>query len=183
MEASLAQCKSQLSSLHSDLEGRKKQEAKHESQASAAREKVLGLKSEVGGSGGHQGGIAALLFQAMAKKEVTGVLGRLGDLGAIDKQYDVAVSTAVGALDYIVVETASDAQKCVEFLRRGQLGVATFLILEKQKHLVSHCSEKVKTPEGAPRLYDLVKVRDESLRPAFYFAMGNTLVAQDLDQV
>ena len=110
-------------------------------------------------------------------------MGRLGDLGAIDKQYDVAVSTAVGALDYIVVETASDAQKCVEFLRKGQLGVATFLILEKQKHLVSAASERVQTPEGAPRLYDLVKVRDESVRVAFYFAMGNTLVAQDLNQV
>ncbi len=71
-----------------------------------------------------------------------------GDLGAIDKKYDVAVSTAVGALDYMVVETASDAQKCVEFLRRSQLGVATFLILEKQKHLERAAAEKTATPEG-----------------------------------
>jgi hypothetical protein len=41
-----------------------------------------------------------------------------GDLGAIDAKYDVAVSTAVGALDYIVVETTSDAQRCVEYLRK-----------------------------------------------------------------
>lgn len=33
-----------------------------------------------------------------------------GDLGAIDAKYDVAVSTATGGLDYVVVETASDAQ-------------------------------------------------------------------------
>jgi structural maintenance of chromosome 4 len=71
-----------------------------------------------------------------------------GDLGAIEKQYDIAVSTAVGALDYVVVETASDAQKCVEFLRCNQLGVATFLILEKQKHLASQAAERVQTPEG-----------------------------------
>ena len=71
-----------------------------------------------------------------------------GDLGAIEKQYDIAVSTAVGALDYVVVETASDAQKCVEYLRRNQLGVATFLILEKQRHLVSQAAERVQTPEG-----------------------------------
>lgn len=37
-------------------------------------------------------------------------------------------------------------------------------------------------PEGVPRLYDLVKVKDDKLRPAFFYAMGNTLVAQDLDQ-
>ena len=35
---------------------------------------------------------------------------------------------------------------------------------------------------GAPRLYDLIKFRDEALRPAFFFAMGNTVVASDLDQ-
>lgn len=44
--------------------------------------------------------------------------GCAGDLGAIDAKYDVAVSTAVGALDYIVVETTSDAQRCVEYLRK-----------------------------------------------------------------
>lgn len=71
-----------------------------------------------------------------------------GDLGAIDKQYDVAVSTAVGALDFIVVDTASDAQKCVEYLRKNQMGVATFLILEKQRHLAAAAGEKVQTPEG-----------------------------------
>jgi hypothetical protein len=64
----------------------------------------------------------------------------------------VAVSTAVGALDFIVVETASDAQKCVEFLRRSQLGVATFLILEKQRHLAAAAAEQVQTPEGEARV-------------------------------
>ena len=39
----------------------------------------------------------------------------LGDLGAIDPRFDVAVSTACGALDDLVVETAADAQRCVEF--------------------------------------------------------------------
>ena len=33
-----------------------------------------------------------------------------GDLGAIDPKYDVAVSSAVGALDFIVVDTTVTAQ-------------------------------------------------------------------------
>ncbi len=41
-----------------------------------------------------------------------------GDLGAIDSKFDIAVSTAVGALDYIVVDTTSDAQRTVEYLRK-----------------------------------------------------------------
>jgi structural maintenance of chromosome 4 len=31
---------------------------------------------------------------------------------------------------------------------------------------------------GAPRLYDLVRIKDDKLRPAFFYAMGNTLVAK-----
>ena len=33
-------------------------------------------------------------------------MGRLGDLATIDSKYDVAVSTACGMLDHIVVQTA-----------------------------------------------------------------------------
>lgn len=44
-------------------------------------------------------------------------------------KYDVAISTACPGLDYIVVETTSAAQACVELLRRENLGVATFMIL------------------------------------------------------
>ena len=35
---------------------------------------------------------------------------------------------------------------------------------------------------GVKRLYDLVKFRDDALRVAFYFGLGNTLVAADLEQ-
>lgn len=71
-----------------------------------------------------------------------------GDLGAIDKQYDIAASTACGALDYIVVDTTAAAQSCIELLRQQQLGVATFLILEKQAHLQAASQESVQPPEG-----------------------------------
>ena len=43
--------------------------------------------------------------------------------------------------------------------------------------------ENVSTPEGVPRLFDLIKVQDERMKLAFYEAMRNTLVAKDLDQV
>ena len=71
-----------------------------------------------------------------------------GDLGAIAREYDIAVSTSCPALDYIVVDTTSAAQRCVELLRQRQLGVATFLILEKQQHLVGATKEKKQAPEG-----------------------------------
>jgi structural maintenance of chromosome 4 len=33
-----------------------------------------------------------------------------------------------------------------------------------------------------PRLFDLVKVKDERVLPAFYFGLRDTLVAKDLEQ-
>lgn len=41
---------------------------------------------------------------------------------------------------------------------------------------------KIQTPENIPRLFDMVKVKDEHIRPAFYFALRDTLVAENLDQ-
>ena len=54
---------------------------------------------------------------------------------------------------------------------------------EKQADLSSKMKHNVSTPEGVPRLFDLVKVQDERMKLAFYAALGNTVVAKDLDQV
>lgn len=43
--------------------------------------------------------------------------------------------------------------------------------------------EEVNTPEGVPRLFDLIEVQDEKMKLAFFATIGNTLVAKDLDQV
>lgn len=40
----------------------------------------------------------------------------------------------------------------------------------------------ISTPENIPRLFDMVRVKDEAVRPAFYFALRDTLVARDLEQ-
>ncbi|KAL4353129.1 hypothetical protein GQ457_06G042040 [Hibiscus cannabinus] len=147
----------------------------------AAREKFAELKSVLD-SEKSQGSVLKAILQAKESKQIAGIYGRMGDLGAIDAKYDVAISTACPGLDYIVVETTAAAQACVELLRREQLGIATFMILEKQVDLLERSKEKVKTPEGVPRLYDLIKVQDERMKLAFYASLGNTIVAKDLDQ-
>ncbi|KAF3959806.1 hypothetical protein CMV_015414 [Castanea mollissima] len=70
--------------------------------------------------------------KAKVSNQIEGMYGRMGDLGAIDVKYDVDMSMACSGLDYIVVETTGAAQACVELLRRENLGVATFMILENQ---------------------------------------------------
>eukprot|EP00584_Thalassiosira_punctigera_P008532 CAMPEP_0172534302 /NCGR_PEP_ID=MMETSP1067-20121228/6717_1 /TAXON_ID=265564 ORGANISM="Thalassiosira punctigera, Strain Tpunct2005C2" /NCGR_SAMPLE_ID=MMETSP1067 /ASSEMBLY_ACC=CAM_ASM_000444 /LENGTH=1372 /DNA_ID=CAMNT_0013319079 /DNA_START=196 /DNA_END=4314 /DNA_ORIENTATION=- len=108
-----------------------------------------------------------------------GVMGRLGDLATIDERYDVAVSTACGMLDNIVVQTTAGTQKCLQFLRKHNLGRASFVPLDKMKK-GAH-DRAVDTPEGAPRLFDLINPGHISITPALFLAVGNTLVAPDLE--
>jgi structural maintenance of chromosome 4 len=106
--------------------------------------------------------------------------GRLGSLGTIDEKYDIAISTACGQLNNLVVDTVDQAQQCIEYLRAQNIGRATFMVLEKLSQ--DHGMNPKPTPENAPRLYDLVKPRETRFAPAFYKALRDTLVASDLDQ-
>ena len=66
-----------------------------------------------------------------------------GDLGAIDDKYDVAISTACGALDNIVCDSIDTAQRCITFLKHNNIGAATFIGLDKvniQGFIVNHFS-------------------------------------------
>jgi len=64
---------------------------------------------------------------------VSGIFGRLGDLGTIHNDYDCAVTTACGFLDHIVVETVNDGEKCIKFLRENHVGQGKFICLDKIK--------------------------------------------------
>ncbi|KAJ3258716.1 hypothetical protein HK103_003310 [Boothiomyces macroporosus] len=125
-----------------------------------------------------RGNIYKELMKQKQKGTIQGICGRLGDLGTIDDKFDVAVSTACGALNSFVVETVEAGQMCIEFLKKHNLGRATFICLDK---LRKFNLEKITTPEHAPRLFDLIKSEGRYL-PAFYQALGDTLVADNLEQ-
>lgn len=128
------------------------------------------------------------IMQALSKASKTGLIagkvhGRLGDLGTIDAQYDVAVSSCTGMLDYVVVDTTETAQQCVKYIRDKGLGVATFLILKQQQETWGQrLTQRITTPQDAPRLFDLVKPADENLKAAFYYALRDTVVARNMDR-
>ena len=106
--------------------------------------------------------------------------GRLGNLGTIPEKYDIAITTACGGnLDNMVVDEVSNAQVCIEYLRKNNVGRASFMVLKKLK---PYGMEKTATPENVPRLFDLVTPNEERYAPAFFKAIGNTLVANDMDQ-
>ncbi|KAG6804649.1 condensin complex subunit Cut3, partial [Arthromyces matolae] len=60
------------------------------------------------------------------------------------------------------------------------VGRASFMVLEKLTNM--NGMAKISTPENAPRLFDLITPKDPKFAPAFYKAVGNTLVAKDMEQ-
>lgn len=101
-------------------------------------------------------------------------------MGVIDAKYDVAISTACGQLDFIVVDTTEVGQRCIEHLRENGLGRASFIVLDKMRPVAPPSSEDI--PEGATRLFDLIKPKHVKFAAAFYFAVGNTLVAANMQE-
>ncbi|VDN02672.1 unnamed protein product [Thelazia callipaeda] len=120
------------------------------------------------------------LMQEKSSGNIPGIYGRLGDLGAIDEKYDVAISTTCGALDFIIVDNIETAQTCIEFLKRENLGIGSFMALDKQDKFRQYMGRLPSTPENVPRLFDLIRVKDPAILPAFYSVLRDTLVANDI---
>ncbi|XP_061683250.1 structural maintenance of chromosomes protein 4 isoform X2 [Syngnathoides biaculeatus] len=180
LEATIPQKERELKKDEEELQQLIKMESDTCHIVSKMRQKVDEAKSSLS-SNRSRGKVLDALMQQKSSCRIPGIYGRLGDLGAIDEKYDVAISSSCGALDHIVVDTIDTAQKCVTFLKEQNIGVATFIVLDKMKVWENNMNP-IRTPEESPRLFDLVRVNDTSLRPAFYFALRDTLVAQDMEQ-
>uniref|UniRef100_A0A915DJ13 Structural maintenance of chromosomes protein 4 n=1 Tax=Ditylenchus dipsaci TaxID=166011 RepID=A0A915DJ13_9BILA len=86
----------------------------------------------------------------------------------------------IWATNNIVVDTVNTAQQCIEFLKRERMGTATFVALDKQQKFIPNMMNIPQTPENVPRLFDLIRVVDREVLPAFYFALNETLIADDI---
>jgi structural maintenance of chromosome 4 len=121
------------------------------------------------------------LMKAQNEGRLQGIYGRLGDLGTIDSKYDIAVTTACSYLDSIVVESVDHSQKCIEFLRKNNLGRATTIILERIAWVNKELEKSFRVPNSnCERLFDLIKLKNDRFRSAFYFGLRDTLVTTDL---
>ena len=121
------------------------------------------------------------LIQAQNEGKIKGLYGRLGDLGAIDKKYDIAISSACNYLDHLVVDNVDNAKNIINYLRKNNIGKTSIIIIEKINLKEEEIQENFNCPAGTKRLFDLVKYEDLDLKKVFYFALRNTLVTSDLN--
>ena len=177
-EAEKARLEKEAAKTEAEIKQLSEQEPKIRAKVSNARQKADEARSSLSKSQ-TQGNVLTALMRMKESGRIDGFHGRLGNLGTIDQKYDVAISTACGALDNFVTDTVEAGQQCIEYLRKTNLGRGNFICLDKLR--VRDVSP-IQTPENAPRLFDLVKAKEDKFRPAFYHALQDTLVAKDLEQ-
>ncbi|RWA08228.1 hypothetical protein EKO27_g6891 [Xylaria grammica] len=177
-EAEKTKLEQEAKEVEAEIDNFAKMEPHVREKVSRARQKADEARSSLSQTQ-NRGNVLTALMRMKESGRIDGFHGRLGNLGTIDEKYDVAISTACGALDNFVTDTVEAGQQCIEYLRKTNLGRGNFMCLDK---LRVRDIQPIQTPEGAPRLFDLVKAKEERFRPAFYHALQDTLVAKDLAQ-
>uniref|UniRef100_A0A6N2LCX8 SMC hinge domain-containing protein n=1 Tax=Salix viminalis TaxID=40686 RepID=A0A6N2LCX8_SALVM len=149
-----------------------------------SRHKYENLKSKIGEienqlresrADRHENERDAKLFQAVEtlKRLFQGVHGRMIDLcRPTQKKYNLAVTVAMGKfMDAVVVEDENTGKECIKYLKDQRLPPQTFIPLQSVR--VKPVFERLRTLGGTAKL-----VFDK----AILFAVGNTLVCDDLDE-
>ncbi|KAK5630360.1 hypothetical protein RRF57_006075 [Xylaria bambusicola] len=177
-QAEKAKLEEEAKQVEAEIDNLAKMEPRVREKVSRARQRADEARSSLSQTQ-NRGNVLTALMRMKESGRIDGFHGRLGNLGTIDEKYDVAISTACGALDNFVTDTVEAGQQCIEYLRKTNLGRGNFMCLDK---LRVRDIQPIQTPEDAPRLFDLVKAKEDRFRPAFYHALQDTLVAKDLAQ-
>jgi chromosome segregation protein len=135
-------------------------------------------------SGGRPNALAAVDFILSQRNlnKIAGIRGTVEELSEFDPKLKSALQVAGGnRFQALVVETDQVAEECIRLLRDEKRGRATFLPLNKMLPGRPHGKSMVVAKgDGAVGFaIDLVKF-DESLRPAFWYVFGETVVMNDL---
>lgn len=178
LKAQKMQVEKEAGKVQGELTKLMQREPEMRSQLSGARQKADEARASLS-STQSQGNVLSGLMRLKESGRIEGFHGRLGNLGTINQKYDVAISTACPSLENLVVDSVEVGQQCIDYLRKNNLGRANIILLDR---LAKRDLSAIDTPEGVPRLFDLVKTKNEIFRPAFFSVLQNTLVAKDLEQ-
>lgn len=131
------------------------------------------------------------LFQAFGFRAVQSILdhknqfgsvyGVVAQLGRVAEKFHIALDVAAGAhVSSLVVGDDQVAEHCIQYLREKQLGIATFLPLNKIRPRLPISLQQFLGQSGVEgRAVDLVTY-DKKFEDIFSFIFGNTLVVDTI---
>ncbi len=116
-------------------------------------------------------------------RKITGIIGVVADLIDVEKKYELAIETALGAkLQNVVTEDDRVARKAVKYLKSSSGGRATFLPLNMVKGRKTTVEKlHIDNMEGYLGVASDIIAYDERLNQVMLSLLGKTIVARDLD--
>ena len=116
------------------------------------------------------------------KEKNAGILGVIADIIKVEKQYEIAIETALGGtIQNIVTDNENTAKELIAYLKQNRFGRATFLPLSSiqvRNTLAGEACMKEKGVIGAAS--DLVRVSFEYEKLSKYL-LGRILVVDNID--
>lgn len=176
----LEQNEKQLEQLQIEL--RKKQDVFQQGQTTYHREtsRLESLKNLAERYDGYGSSIRKVMGR---KKEESGIIGVVADIIKVEKQYEVAIETALGgSIQNIVTDTEETAKRIISYLKEKKYGRATFLPLTSIQGGVKIAYPEVLKEAGVIGLaHTLVQVEEKFLGLANQL-LGRTVVVENIEQ-
>jgi chromosome segregation protein len=141
----------------------------------------LKARTESGARPNQLAAVDYLLSQRNLGK-LAGIRGTVEELSEFDSKLKTALQVAGGSrFQALVVETDQVAEECIRLLREEKRGRATFLPLNKMLPGRPHGKSLVTSKAAGATGFAIDLVRfDETLRSAFWYVFGETVVMDDL---
>ncbi len=110
------------------------------------------------------------------------VYGVASQLGSVSKKYAMALSVAAGnRVNSVVVDSDETAARCISYLKKQKLGIATFLPLNKLKSPDTSSVKPLLKINGVIGLAKDLVVADRKFSKVFSYLFGDTIVVEDLN--
>ena len=128
---------------------------------------------------GYGNSIRKVMDQRLKEK---GILGVVADLIKVDKNYEVAIETALGGnIQNIVTTDEETAKRMIQFLKQNKFGRATFLPLTSIKSYGGISKAEALNEPGVIGTANTLVTVDGKFRELADNLLGKTLVVKDID--
>lgn len=116
------------------------------------------------------------------KDKVPGLLGVVADIIKVEKEYEIAVETALGGnIQNIVTDTEETAKRMIQYLKQNKFGRATFLPLTSMHAGGGIRNEEALRERGVIGLANTLVTVEEKFRGLADQLLGRTIVVDHID--
>lgn len=186
-EESIISCRNTIKGYEMRLESREKAYADIKEEldglrldTGAKKRRVQILKELENNMEGFSHSVKAVMSQAETGL-LRGICGPVSKLITVEREYSIAVETALAAaIQNIVTETEADAKRAINFLKTSKGGRATFLPVAtiKPREFKEHGFE---TLAGYVGIADELVKTDDKYRNIIKYLLGGVIVAEEID--